>query len=476
MSKVLIIGIDGFDPFLLAKYKESLPNLGRLFNDLHEIKIESTIPPDSICAWTSIYTGENPAEHGLIESIDYLSGKKSEGGIDRSANFRGKTFWDIASENKKRVCVINPFMAYPAWKVNGVMVSGPVFEGGTTSTYPEDILEHYCFPPLGGMVDFPDEKTLGSFLINTKMLTEQLADVGFRIYKDYRPDLFFLTFLTLDRVKHFLWRFTDPEDKDYPGKNPFEDSIKDFYMLFDRIIGSFLDLLDKDTALLVISDHGHGRRCSMSLNLNEILRQKGYLATTGNGAKGMLKKVVERTKVLTLSTLSRYDLQDWTYKIARFVPNRRALKKSTYLIDKESSSVTLSNLCGANPFGGIDVRPGKRWEYEKLRNDIISDLMHLNKSIGKNLVKWAKKREQVYTGKNETKLPDILFELDEDYGVGMDLYTKIITPNYTHKKVSGGHNKSAVLLVYSDNNKIKHIKRPASVIGIKDYIFNIFGS
>jgi predicted AlkP superfamily phosphohydrolase/phosphomutase len=249
MSKIVIIGIDGLDPFLLDTWKDALPSFRDLLAESDKNMIESTTPPDSICAWASIFTGDNPAEHGLIESIDYLAPKKLENHEDRSADFRGRTFWDIVSDKGKKVCIVNPFIAYPAWKVNGIMVSGPVFEGGRISAYPENILNKYDFPSLGGMVDFPNKKELKEFLIRTKEVTEQLADVSLKLYKDVNPDLFFLTFLTLDRIKHFFWRYIDREDIYHPGKNPFEDSIKDFYKIFDNIIGSFRRSLDKDTSL-----------------------------------------------------------------------------------------------------------------------------------------------------------------------------------------------------------------------------------
>jgi predicted AlkP superfamily phosphohydrolase/phosphomutase len=435
--------------------------------------IESTFPPDSICAWASIYTGENPAEHGLIENIDYLSTKKSKDNKNRSAYLKGKTFWDIASNNGKKVCIINPFVAYPAWEVNGIMVSGPVFESGDISAYPKDILSKYDFPPLGGIVDFPKKKELDSFLKRTKDVTEQLAEVGLKIYKDQKPDLFFLTFLTLDRVKHFLWRFTDKEDINYPGETSFKNAIKDFYIIFDSIIGRFKYSLAENTTLLVISDHGHRRRCSQCLNLNEILRQKGYLVTNDNSVSGVLKKLIEKIKVFTIESLSKYGFQDWIYKIAKFIPNRKALKKSTYLINREISSVTLSNLCGTNPYGGLDVKAGTKEEYEKLRENVIDNLLNLNEIFNNNIIRWAKKREQIYSGKYEERLPDILFELDEEYGVGMDLFTPIITPNYTHKKISGGHKREAVLLRYSNNETVKNIPCPMSVAGLYEYILKI---
>ncbi len=217
-----------------------------------------------------------------------------------------------------------------------------------------------------------------------------------------------------------------------------------------------MNSLTRDSMLLIISDHGHRRRCSKCLNLNEILRQKGYLETTGNGASGALKKLVEKAKVFTISSLSKYGFQDWIYKIAKLIPNRKALKKSTYLIDKTNSHVTLSNLCGTNPYGGLDIKTATLEEYERLCEELINELMDLNKTLGANIVKWARKREDIYSGKYNTSLPDVLFELDEEYGVGMDLYCPYITENFTHRKISGGHKREAVLMVYNKNGNINH--------------------
>ncbi len=473
MSKAVIIGIDGLDPYLLEKWKNELPNIGKLFNDISEITVDSTFPPDSICAWASIYSGKDPSEHGLLESIDYLANRKLTEEEDRRSQFMGESFWDIAGRNGKTVCVINPFIAYPAWEVNGIMVSGPVFEGGKISAYPDGILNEYKFPSIGGIVDFPDEKNLGEFIADTKKNTEELADVGLKMYTDRKPDLFFLAFLTMDRIKHFLWRYTDTEDIYYPGETEFKNAIKDFYLVFDKIIERFRESLAEDTSLIIISDHGHRRRCTKCLNLNEVLRKSGHITMSGSGVEGALKALVERAKVFTISSLTRYGFQDWIYKLAKFIPNRKELKKSTYLFDKEGSAVSLSNLCGTNPFGGIDIKAETSEEYENLREQVILELMDLNKTLGGNVFKWIKKREQMYSGKYKDRIPDIIFELDGEYGVGMDFFTSVVTPNFTHKKISGGHKFEAVLLSYNNNGKIKDKKSPTSIVGLSNYILNI---
>jgi len=471
MSKLVIIGIDGLDPYLLEKWLDELPHLKSIKRDGVLCKIESTFPADSICAWTSIFTGENPAEHGFIESIDYLAPNNIISSINRRASLEGKTFWDIASQKGKSVCVLNPFLAYPSWEVNGIMVSGPTFESGDISAFPKSILSDYRFPSLGAITDLPDTKDLGNFITRTKNLTIQLGDIGLKLYKDCNPDLFFITFLTLDRMKHFLWRFTDRSDPYYPGRNPFENSVKDFYLMLDGIIGKFINLIGEDTVLLVISDHGHRRRPLNCLNLNEFFRKKGYIVTNEKGVYGFFRKALEKIKVFTIYILARYNLQDYLYKLAKLIPNRKSIKKSTYIINKNKSTLALSAMCGTSPLGGFDVLANNKEEYDLICKNVIRELESINDLLGKRIVKWTTQRKQVYQGKYEDRLPDIFFELDEEYGVGMNFFVPIVSPDYGHKKISGGHKKEAVWGILPKPDSDPTI--PLNIMGIKDFVINL---
>jgi predicted AlkP superfamily phosphohydrolase/phosphomutase len=271
-----------------------------------------------------------------------------------------------------------------------------------------------------------------------------------------------------------LWRFTDAKDPYYPGSNHFENVIKDFYLIFDDIIGKFISSLDKDAALLVISDHGHRGRPPNCLNLNEFLRRKGYITINDKNIFGIFRKLLEKIKVFTISAMSKCAMEDYLYKLAKLIPNRKVLKKSTYLIDKSRSSVSLSGLCGTSPLGGINISADSKEEYESIRDNLIKDLKQINITLGSDVVKQVMKREQVYKGKCESVLPDIFFELDTNYGVGMNFFVPLVSKDYGHRKISGGHKKEAVFLVCGDKT-INNFARPSSIIGIKDYIAEIIG-
>jgi hypothetical protein len=115
-----------------------------------------------------------PWQHGVVDSVDYLDVKGGANAVDTEV-LRGKTFWDIAGKAGKRVCIINPLLAYPVWPVNGVMVNGPVFITGDAQAYPEEIASAYRLPELGGMVDFPGKKELAEFIARTRSVTEDQA-------------------------------------------------------------------------------------------------------------------------------------------------------------------------------------------------------------------------------------------------------------------------------------------------------------
>lgn len=63
------------------------------------------------------------------------------------------------------------------------------------------------------------------------------------------------------------------------------------------------------------------------------------------------------------------------------------------------------------------------------------------------VVRWIVPREQIYQGKFINKYPDIVFELNEEYGLVFSLYLPTVSLNITHKKISGGHRTDGVFFI-----------------------------
>ncbi|MDQ4076634.1 MAG: alkaline phosphatase family protein, partial [Chloroflexota bacterium] len=107
-------------------------------------------------------------------------------------------------------------------------------------------------------VDVPQFRT-----DNKEWLLEQIWDMTRKRFKvvDHlltsKPwDFFMLMEIGVDRIHHGFWDFQDPAHHNYEPGNPFENAIHDYYVYIDQKIGEWLDKIDKDTVVLVVSDHG----------------------------------------------------------------------------------------------------------------------------------------------------------------------------------------------------------------------------
>jgi len=453
LNKVVVLGMDGLDPKVAEQYLDDMPNFRQLATTAVFVRLKSTYPPDSVPAWATIYTGVQPDFHGILDSIDYLDSRQHQLHCD-TGGLAGNCFWDKAGKAGKRVCIINPFLAYPVWPVNGIMVNGPVFVTGEVQSCPPSILEEYDVPELGGIVDTPTRKTLMPFAEKTKRLTLEHLKFAKDLYSREEWDLFFVNFLALDRIQHVFWRFMDEDDPTYPGPNPYSDVIREFYILHDKILGEFLKIARTDTIVMALSDHGHGRRCTKALFVNEFLRRQGLLKSSASAGIWNPKYILEKTKILTLRTLARFDLQDLAYSMGKLIPGAKALKKSTYVINKQESKAGVARFAGMNPYGGIDMPrsafDGDDKAYDAVVEQLLADLRSLkDPETGKQIVRWAKRREEMFTGPFAHIYPEIIFQLDFDYGVSRWLFGPLVDTNPTHKKISGGHMPEGVFVCTS---------------------------
>jgi predicted AlkP superfamily phosphohydrolase/phosphomutase len=80
-----------------------------------------------------------------------------------------------------------------------------------------------------------------------------------------------------DQRQHMFWRLIDPEHPSYdPGlASKYGNTIKNIYTEMDKLLAKAMAKADKDTVLIVMSDHGFSpfRR---SFNLNTWLKESGY--------------------------------------------------------------------------------------------------------------------------------------------------------------------------------------------------------
>jgi predicted AlkP superfamily phosphohydrolase/phosphomutase len=466
--KTVAIVIDGMDYQLTERYLGEMPFIKSISEQGYFNILRSVTPPDSIPAWNTIYTGLTPGEHGVFDLIDYLDILKGDFRTNADA-IRGRSFWDVLTKAGKSVCVVNPFMAYPSWEVNGIMVSGPVFESGDISVYPPDQqhLAEGC-PSLGGIVAYPTKRTLQSFIDDTIDLTRKQFAYFRKLSAKAQADFNFFGILTLDRLEHFLWRFTDKGDPTYPGDNEFYNVIKDFYLMLDKELQLTIEGFPSDTQLIILSDHGHGRRCTKLFRVNEFLRRLGYV----HAAKPSLfnkSYLLEKAKDISLQLAFKLSLEDYLLLVGRMLPGKKSIKTAKHAVKNDTSLTNVPKFDGMNPFGGICINKAVCGErYETVVQEIIDHLLQFSvPGTGEKIVRWAKTRAELYPGSHQEVFPDIIFGLDETYGIDWTLFVDLIADNPFHRRQSGGHRPEGVLAT-----NIKQGHYPSSVVEIHDCIVN----
>jgi predicted AlkP superfamily phosphohydrolase/phosphomutase len=478
MGKVMVIGIDSMDSLLLSKFEKDLPNFRKLKENSPDIRMKSVFPPDSDTAWASIYTGLNPAKHGVVHFVDPLekSFALQTQEIDNST-IKGNTFWDFAGKHNKKVCVLLPHIGYPLWQVNGTMVVRSSIEDEVKS-FPESIAENYDLLKLNGIKGVPSrsEKSFKTLIKAHKRLIFNEIEFSLKMLRADDWDLFFTYSSSLDAIQHYFWNYCDETDPTQPRNNPFKSVINDFYILYDKMMGKLMSAVDSDIITIVLSDHGHGRRPLKVLNINEVLRRHNLLVTKSSPEIN----ITEKMKQTTIKLVGRYNLGWLASKALKIVPAAKKIYSRPLSIDWNSTLAYTTDLSGikAYTYGGIRIKKDgvEPSEYENLRSDIINSISAIrDPKTNKKIVEWICKREDIYQGKFISRYPDIALQLREEYGVGQSVDTSIIGDSYISNVVPGSHKGDTPIFFVSNLDYAENYQKEITLMDIAPTVLDILG-
>lgn len=228
----------------------------------------------------------------------------------------------------------------------------------------------------------------------------------------------------------------------------------------DYILGNLLKCIGDDTCVILLSDHGHGMRPVKLVNMNELLRNMGYLVLKEEKnklSKHLIKK--EKIKKYVVNFINHVGVGNFSLKLVdKFPVIRNTISGQSY-IDEKNTIAYVSAISGVKSYseGGLIMKNDlPKEDYDKYRDEIIKKLENIEDPISKEkLINWIGKREDLYEGKHIDRYPDIVFELKEDYGVGWDVKCSYVGNSSMSKFQPGSHKRySPVLYIYngkSDN-------------------------
>ena len=280
-SRVAIIGLDCFDPTLVFDlWRAELPNLSRLMAQGSWGRLESTIPPITVPAWTAMMSGKNPGTlgfYGFRNRADYSYDRMM---IATSNAISDDRAWEILSREGKRVIVLGVPQTYPPKEVNGIMVTSFLTPSKESQyTWPSEFRDEIDRVTPDYMLDVDDFRTESKLWLLEEIykMTENRFSLARHLVATKPWDFFMMVSMGPDRLHHGFWRYFDRSHPKYEPGNKYENVGLKYYQYIDAQIGQLLELFDEDTAVMVVSDHG-SQKMDGGICVNEWLMQEGYLA------------------------------------------------------------------------------------------------------------------------------------------------------------------------------------------------------
>jgi predicted AlkP superfamily phosphohydrolase/phosphomutase len=278
--RVLLIGLDCAPPELLFdQLRAELPNLGRLIDRGLWGPLESSIPAITVPAWMTGLTSKDPGQLGIYGFRNRADHSYDKLSLATSQLVREDTVWDILGRAGKRSVVVGVPPAFPPRSINGSMVGCFLTPSARSQyTYPPSLREEIAGLVGEYLVDVPNFRTDDKEYIRRSCheMTEKRFKVIRHLIQTRDWDLFAFVEIGPDRMHHGFWKDHDPAHPRHDPDSPFRPAIRDYYRMIDREVGSLLDLVGPETAVIVASDHG-AKPMDGGICINEWLIRQGLL-------------------------------------------------------------------------------------------------------------------------------------------------------------------------------------------------------
>ncbi|MEM0141467.1 MAG: alkaline phosphatase family protein [Thermoplasmatales archaeon] len=277
--KVAVIGLDCAAPSIMFdKLKNELPNITKFAREGMYGRLRSCDPPITVPAWMVMSTGRSPGELGLYGFRSRVSNSYFSIKIPTSSDIKFDTVWDILGRRNKKSIIIAVPPSYPPKALPGILV---------TDFLTPDKDKEFTYPPgLKNEIvrDFPDYQFDVKFRKpeRKKIIDEiyRMTDTRFRMAEKFISnkewDFFFMVEIGIDRVHHSFWRYIDPDSPLYEDDEEMKNKFISYFRMVDEHVGKMVEMMDDDTVVLIVSDHG-AKRMKGAFAINQWLAKEGYL-------------------------------------------------------------------------------------------------------------------------------------------------------------------------------------------------------
>lgn len=425
VPRTLLVGLDAacweyIDPLLKAG---RLPNIEKLMNDGNWGVLQSTMPPWTPTAWSSLVTGKNAGKHGVFDMLRRKPGAYEFAPIN-SRNRQGAPFWKYLNDAGVRVGLVNVPFSYPPAPLDGFTVCGfGTPDEARDLTWPPDALAwiESRFGPYEPVVstELLRSGRAEEILAAEKKHQARLIEVGLALAEHHQVDVLVINLMLTDHANH---------------KMPNMELVHEAYLQSDADLGRLCNVFQPENVLL-ISDHGSSRLKGDFL-LNVWLREHGYCvyhertpakqAAAFNGIlkqwfhnhkgwTGRSEKVLRRLLAITLPRMPRAIQRRFWARIESALPFAEMhaqlstmpdFSRTTVIPGSLYSGLLYFNVAGREPSGVIAAA-----ERRALASRLKEELSQIREPVtGRRLFTNVFTPDELFHGPLAAAAPDIIVD------------------------------------------------------------------
>ncbi len=287
-NKVVVLGWDAADWQVMDKLMKDghMPTLKKFVSEGVRGNIATLDPPLSPMLWTSMATGVRPYKHGILGFVEPVASTGSIRPVS-SKSRKVKAIWNMFSQSGLKSNVVGWWPSNPVEPINGCMVSNlyqqerkdkkivakDEWEMPEGTIHPERLIDS-----LKALRVHPDEITGNLIMPFVPAVFHLNKRSDKRLYQIARViahctsmhaafteliekedwDFAAVYHDAIDHFSHHYMKFYPPKldwvsDEDY---EIFNQAVIGIYRFHDMMLERVMKLTDKDTTIVIVSDHG----------------------------------------------------------------------------------------------------------------------------------------------------------------------------------------------------------------------------
>jgi predicted AlkP superfamily phosphohydrolase/phosphomutase len=364
--RAVVLAIDGTPYSLLRRLMEEgvMPNYQRLTGNGTFTQMYSTQPTVSSVAWTAFMCGQDPGGTNIFGFTD-LFPNSYQLDIPDSTRIKSKLVWEHLSEMGKRSVTMGVPISYPTRDINGVMIGCFLSPKLEKAVHPPEYLN------LLKQIDYRLDtdawlarEDLSKFWLELNVVFDRRKETMLHFLDHEEWDVLMVHFMETDRMMHFMI------DQFMKDEEPWASRFRDFFGRVDELIGTLDARLPDEDDLIILSDHGF-TPIKYEVYPNRILYEEGLLKFKSWPPKS----------IMDIDEGSRAFVMD---------PGRLYV-----------------NVKGKFPMGTVPPESQARVADEVAQ--VLVDKL-VDPETGEPMVANVYRRDEIYTGANRERGPDIVLE------------------------------------------------------------------